>query len=238
MEEIILKDSCGHVDEMKKMCISKVPIFNHLNKEEMQEILAKSHQMIFSKGEFIYHAGDLLEYLYIVHIGRVKIYQLFESGKEQLLRILETGEFMGELALFSEKVLDSYAEALEETEICAIHRHDLQAVMSEHPAISLKILNEFSGRLEETEHLVGQLSANDVETRTASYLVKLAESRDTLDINLPMSKRDLASHLGTTQETISRRLSKFQTDGLIEQQGHRTIKILNLDKLSIAAEDL
>src|SRR5690625_23126 len=96
----------------RRLCISKVPIFNHLESEEMLEILKKSTQMTFQKGEIIYHDGDPLEYLYIVHTGRVKIYQLFESGKEQLLRILEYGEFMGELAQYTEKVLDRYAEAL------------------------------------------------------------------------------------------------------------------------------
>lgn len=236
-----MDDTCNHHDmgaDVKQMCISKVPIFNHLEPAEMREIMSKSRQMIFKKGEIIYHQGDPLEYLYIVHRGRVKIYHLFESGKEQLLRILEPGEFMGELALFTEKVIDSYAEAIEDAEICAIHRNDIQDSMKDYPAIPLKILSEFSNRLEETEYLVGQLSSRDVETRTASYLVKLAEERNTLDIVLPMSKKDLASYLGTTQETISRRLSSFQTNGWIEQEGHRNIKILNITALAEAAEDL
>lgn len=219
------------------MCIAKVPIFNHLEEEEMREILKKSQQMIYKKGEIIYHESDPLEYLYIVHRGRVKIYKLFESGKEQLLRILEPGEFMGELALFTEKVMDSYAEAIQDSEICAIHRDDIQELMKTHPTIPLKILSEFSERLDETEYLVGQLSARDVETRTASYLVKLAEDTNSLNIVLPMSKKDLASYLGTTQETISRRLSGFQTEGWIEQVGHRKINILDLNALASAAED-
>lgn len=232
---------CGHHSmrtNTRELCISKVPIFNHLEPDEMLEILKKSSQKTFEKGEIIYNEGDPLEYLYIVHTGRVKIYQLFESGKEQLLRILETGEFMGELALFTEKVLDSYAEALEQTEVCAIHRRDIQELMKTHPTIPLKILSEFSTRLEETEFLVSQLSYRDVETRTASYLVKLANDHQSNQIVLPMSKRDLASHLGTTQETISRRLSHFQTNGWIEQEGHRNIKILDIEALEKASIDL
>ncbi len=232
---------CGHhhmSTHTRELCISKVPIFNHLEPDEMLEILKKSSQRTFKKGEIIYYEGDPLEYLYIVHTGRVKIYQLFESGKEQLLRILESGEFMGELALFTDKVLDSYAEALEQTEVCAIHRNDIRELMKTHPTIPLKILSEFSMRLEETEFLVSQLSYRDVETRTASYLVKLAEKNQTDHIVLPMSKRDLASHLGTTQETISRRLSHFQMNGWIEQEGHRNIKILNLEALEKASIDL
>lgn len=225
-------------DDTKQLCISKVPIFNHLERHEMQEILKMSRQMIFEKGEIIYHDGDSLEYLYIVHKGRVKIYQLFESGKEQLLRILESGEFMGELALFTEKVLDSYAEAIEKTEICVIHRNDMQNLMKIHPTIPLKILSEFSNRLEETEDLVGQLSSKDVKTRTASYLMKLSQDKNTAEIVLPMSKKDLASYLGTTQETISRRLSNFQSNGWIKQEGQRKIEILNRGALKRVSEDL
>lgn len=225
-------------DEIKHLCISKVPIFNHLEHEEMMKILNMSTQMTFDKGELIYYEGDPLKYLYIIHQGRVKIYHLFESGKEQLLRILEPGEFMGELALFSNKVLDSYAEALEPTEICAIHKRDIQALLKTYPTISLKILNVFSERLEQTEHLVGQLSTKDVETRAANYLIRLANREQRDDITLPMSKGDLASHLGTTQETISRRLSHFQTQGWIEQQGQRSIKILNKQALEKVSEDI
>lgn len=230
--------SCNHLNQdMKKLCISKVPIFNHLESEEMVEILKLSRQMFFKKGDYIYHHGDKLEYLYIVHIGRVKIYNLFESGKEQLLRILEPGDFMGELALFSDKLLDNYAEVLEDTEICAIHRNDMQVLMQTHPAISLKILHEFSNRLEEAEDLVGQLSYQDVGNRIASYLVKLSKEKQTSHLLLPMSQKDLASYLGTTQETISRRLAAFQTEGMIQQKGHRQIDVLNYEKLKNISEN-
>lgn len=231
------RQHCQMDANTKKMCISKVPIFNHLEPEEMRAIMKKSKQLTFGKGEIIYHEGDALDYLYIVHIGRVKVYQLFESGKEQLLRILETGEFMGELALFMNKISDSYAEAMQKTEICVIHRNDILEIMETHPTISLKVINEFSYRLEQMENLVGQLSTRDVETRTASYLTKLAQEKNQLNIMLPMSKKELASHLGTTQETISRRLSNFQTQGWIEQEGHRKIKINNLEALEKVAKE-
>lgn len=229
---------CNHnIEKSREMCIRKVPIFHDLTDEEMLEVLKRSKQMLFKKGDTLYRAGDPIEYLYIVHTGRVKVYQLFETGKEQLLRILETGAFMGELAFFAEKQLERYAEALEDTEICAIHRNDMHALMRSHPAISLKILKEFSIRLEAVEDLFGQLSYQDVETRIASYLVRLVKTMNDTSVVLPMSKRDLASHLGTTQETISRRLAHIQMNGWIEQEGQRNIKVLNLAALEAIAKE-
>src|SRR5699024_2207319 len=123
---------------VSQLCVAKVPFFNHLEAEEMKQIANISKHHTFAKGEVIYHAHDPLEYLYIVHIGRVKIYQLFESGKEQLLRLLEPGEFFGELALFTEKKLETYAEALVKMNICMIHRVYMQQLMIEHPTLAVK----------------------------------------------------------------------------------------------------
>ncbi len=216
---------------VSKLCVAKVPFFNHLSDDEMFKVAGKSNHRHFKKGDTIFSDGDPLDYLYIVHQGRVKIYQLFESGKEQLLRVVEPGEFMGELALFTTNTLDSYAEALEKTEICMIHRSDMQSLLNEHPTIAIKILEQFSNRLDQTERLVGELSAKDVEARIASYLLELSNKSDSANIVLPMSKKDLASYLGTTQETVSRRFSSFQMNGWIEQKGHRDIKIIDKEAL-------
>lgn len=232
----VMGESFGCRKDINQLCVAKVPFFNHLEADEMMKIAEMGRHLHFNKGEIIFMEGDPLEYLYIVHQGRVKNYQLFESGKEQLLRILEPGEFMGELALFTKKVLDSCAEAMEKTEICAIHRDDMRDLMHQHPSIAVKILEQFSERLDQTEKLVGQLSSKDVETRTATYLLELAEEKGACDIVLPMSKKDLASFLGTTSETISRRLSGFQMNGWIEQKGQRNIKILDMDALKRVAK--
>lgn len=220
--------------DVSRLCVAKVPFFNHLNDSEMVTVAEKSTHKNFRKSDIIIHGGDPLDYLYIVHHGRVKIYQIFENGKEQLLRILEPGEFLGEMALFTRKEMDSYAEAMENTEICAIHRRDMQELMTMHPTIAIKILEQFSKRLDETEKLVGELSAKDVEMRLATYLRRLVKKSDSKDIVLPMSKRELASYLGTTQETISRRLATFQTNGWIEQEGHRNLRITNFEALEKA----
>ena len=91
--------------DVKKLCISMVPIFNHLQSEEMLEIAKTSRSLTFKKGETVFEAGESSDYLYIVHKGQVKIYRLSESGKEQLIRIMGQGDFMGELSLFTDESL-------------------------------------------------------------------------------------------------------------------------------------
>ncbi|GIN59321.1 Crp/Fnr family transcriptional regulator [Lederbergia ruris] len=224
--------ACEHrPKEMQQLCVSLVPIFNHLQPNEMFEIAKATTHAQYARNEIIYGAGDHPAHLYIVHRGRVKIYLLSESGKEQLIRILEPGDFMGELALFTETMFDHYAVAMENTEICVLRRTELQAFLLKYPAISLKILEEFGRRLDKTEKLLSSVTSEGTEKRIAAYLLELAAGQNEQTITLPMAKKDLASYLGTTPETISRKLAEFQEQGWLEQTGQRKIQLQNIQAL-------
>lgn len=229
------EQACGRslTNSVHKMCISIVPIFNHLERDEMMEIVKTTEPVILKRGEILYNAGDPSTSLYIIHKGKLKIYRLTESGKEQIIRVLEPGDFTGELALFTESVHDSYAEAMEKTEICMIQRQQLQQFLLKYPSISLKILNEFSDRLHQSEVQTTRFATEDVDTRLALYLIEQADESNSMKITLPMSRKDLASYLGTTPETISRKLAGFEDAGWIEQRGQRTIRIIDKAALSV-----
>ena len=161
----------------------------------------------------------------------MKIYRLATSGKEQLIRVLEPGDFTGELALFSESTHDAFAEALEPTELCTMDREVLQEFLLQFPTISLRILEEFSERLAKSERQTTSLATESVDRRIADYLLELSEDSGSLTVTLPVSRKDLASYLGTSPETISRRLAEFEDSGWISQREQRRIQILDPDAL-------
>ena len=220
---------CSHHNHLTRACVSLVPIFNHLETEQMDEVMRKIERQTFTKGEFIYRAGEKSDSLYIVHTGQVKLYRLSESGKEQMLRVLRPGDFTGELALFQTSSQAAYAEALVDTEVCFMSRNTLQSLLAEYPEISWKILQELSQRLNLSEKQTTDVATEKVETRIAYYLVESMGDTDIFE--LPMSKKDVASYLGTTPETISRKLAEFETAGWIKQIGQRKIKMIDLDEM-------
>ncbi|GIO37964.1 Crp/Fnr family transcriptional regulator [Paenibacillus antibioticophila] len=230
--------SCSHgchhnsdAEERQQYCISIVPLFNHLDLDELKEIVQTTRSHQFPKGQIVYHSGETSEGLYIVHKGSMKIYRLSGNGKEQLIRILGPGDFTGELSLFSASVHESYAEALEPLELCIMSRDSLQSFLLKYPQIALKMLGEFTSRLAESEKQATRIATETVETRIALYLSNLSEMQKNSGITLPMSRKHLASYLGTTPETISRKLADFEASGWISQQGQRQIEIHNLDAL-------
>lgn len=229
--------ACNHTiagkEKIHQLCVSIVPIFNHLQSEEMKEVSKSTRPITLKKGELLHSAGDISDSLYIIHEGKIKVYRLTENGKEQLIRILMPGDFTGELALFSESIHDVYAEAMEGTEICSIQRINLQNLLLKYPNISLKILSEFSNRLNQAEHQMTSFATEESETRIALYLLQLMEESGASTVQLPMSRKDLASFLGTTPETISRKLTKFEEAGWIEQKDQRVIAVLDSEALQL-----
>jgi CRP/FNR family transcriptional regulator len=225
--------SCHHCNNgIHHSCISLVPIFNHLEEEQMNEIMGTIQSVSYKKGEIIYNAGDQSDSLYIVNKGKIRIYRLSEAGKDQLVRILSPGDFTGELALFNQAIHESYAEAMVESQVCTIKRSDLQQFLLKYPSISLKILEEFSNRLEQSEKQITRFATEKVETRIALFLAECLDSEsETREITLPMNRKDLASYLGTTPETISRKLAYLESNGLIKQRTGKKIEILDLDGL-------
>lgn len=211
-------------------CVSLVPIFNHLEVEQMHEISATARTRHFKKGEYIYQPQAESDSLYIVHKGLVRIFRLTENGKEQLVRFLGPGDFTGELALFRSSVYDSYAEATKDTTLCIITKQDLQPLLAAYPAISLKIMEEFSRRLEQSERQTTIVATEKVEVRLAMFLIEMLEEGSHV-VMLPMSKKDLASFLGTTPETVSRKLTSLEERGLIRQLSNKEIQIPDADAL-------
>ena len=217
-----MKCSCLERDGIN--CITRVRIFNDLTHEEMLEVAKITTDKVYEKGEMIYTAGDRGQKLYVIHKGRVKITRISAEGKEHVIRALGPGEFLGELSLFSPEPLTDNAEVLETTTMCLIDGNDLKEIMVKYPAITWKVMKELSSRLSDAEDLIQDISIHSAEKRLARALLNMSDDKG--EISLTMSKKDLASHMGMSQETLSRKLTSFRDLGLIRLLGHRNITIL------------
>ena len=145
---------CSCFENKNRNCIEIVPIFSNLTHEEMLEVAAITRDKTFEKGEMVYLAGDDGEKLYVIHTGKVKIIRFTESGKEQVIRVLGPGEFMGELSLFSPEPMKDYGEVIEKANMCVIDGKNLKELMGKYPSISFKVMEELSKRLDKAETLI------------------------------------------------------------------------------------
>lgn len=211
-------------------CLFKVPIFSHLTEEEQAGIVQLVRVKKLKKGETLYNAGDEGSFLYVVHEGKVKISRYTEEGNEQVLRVLSTGDFAGDWALFTNNVADDFAITLEDSMVCVLDGSELKKHMIEKPEISVRIISELSKRLSDYENKLESYNLDSVGKRVAQSIIIYSEGNDIFE--LPISKQDWASILGMSSETLSRKLSQFKKDGLIDLNGQRGIIIRDKDKLN------
>lgn len=213
----------------RNSCIDIVPIFSGLNYEEKINVAMITESREYKKNEIIYNMGEINNNLYVIHRGSVKISRISEEGKEQVIRILGPGDFLGELSLFSSQARLDNAEAISDLVICEVQGERLKGLMVDYPQISIKIVAELSNRLRDAETTIERIGIQSVDKRVAGKLLELSGGGNM--INLDRTKGILASQLGITQETLSRKLSYFQEKGWIGLSGHRKILIKNREAL-------
>lgn len=230
MEEKQICHHCACLNESEESCVSRVPIFSHLDAKTQHKVHHKVHTILYKKGESIYQANDFSDGLIIVNEGRIRIDRLSENGKQHLIRILNPGDFTGEMALFKETKHEDYATAMIDSSVCKIKREDLQDLMNDYPQIALKMLTTFAQRLEEVEKNNTRLVNESVDKRISLFLIESMDEHH--QVRLSMSKKDLASYLGTTPETLSRKLFELEDVRLIKQHSNRHIELLDIKTLS------
>ena len=210
-------------------CIASVPIFKSLTEEEMLEVAEITHARKLSRGEVVYRLGDLVNKLFVLHKGTVRISRINSSGKEQVIRVVGPGEFIGELSLFSDVPSTDNAVVTSPVTMCVIDGHDLKTIMARHTSIAFKIMDVLSRRLEQAETLIETISLDSVEKRLAHALLGLADE-DGL-VTLQMKRGDFASQLGMSQETLSRKLGAFEDNELITQVSSRRIQLRDRERI-------
>ena len=200
-------------------CVQLVPIFNHLDQQALDEILEVAVHKRLKKNEYLYQQGDSSEMLYIIASGEIHVSNLNENGKEMLISILKEGDFVGELSIITKTEHENYAVATKETEMCTISYTNFQRLLIKYPSISLQILEELSNRLQKSQSQALINSTLQVSERLSKYL------SDTQG-KLTMTKKNLASYLGTTPESISRLLTQFEEDGYLRKKSSKEFELL------------
>lgn len=217
-------------------CAAGVPIFQALPPEAFEVLEAAMRHGRFSRGETVMADGQPVEYLVVVARGRVKLVHTSENGREQVVRTLGPGEFWGELALFSSTRQQGDLVAMEETTACLVPRAAVQALLDKYPEVARRLVEALAKRLAEAEQLIADLGLRDVGQRLAAELCRAAAKGkvglEGTAVHLPYSWAELAVKLGTTPESLSRRLRALDEQGLIRhEEGSRDVLILEVERL-------
>jgi len=210
--------------------IAATPLFNGLAESDLAQVHQIAVDRFYGRGETIFLEGDPGDGFYIVAAGKVKIFKVSLEGKEQILHIYGPGHPFGEVPVFSGDNFPANAVTLVKSHLLFFSRSAFVGLITSHPSLSMNMLAVLSMRLREFTLQIENLSLKEVPGRLASYLLYLAEEQTAAagqaapspeQINLPISKGQLASLLGTIPETLSRILGKLSAQKMIQVNGNQ-----------------
>jgi len=218
-----------------------IDIFEPLSQEEIERINWQHLNTRLGPGEVFFTPMDLCETLFVLQSGRVRLYRATPSGREFTLAVLEAGTVFGEMALTGQRLRSSYAQALEESEISAMCRADVERLILEKPQVGLQLVHLLSERLSAYETRMESLGLKEVPARLAGLILELIETqgvRDREGYRIPTryTHQQLGTMIGANREAVTRAFARLRETGTVEVR-RRYIHVKEIEALKRTAED-
>lgn len=217
-----LRTACGHCS-VRELCL---PVGISLEDLEILDTLVETVGPLHA-GDHLFRQGNRFDALYAVRAGCVKSYIDTENGEEQVLGFHLPGALVGMDAIYR-GLHQCSATALDTSMVCRLPFSELSDMTREIPNLQRQLFRLMSRDLENSYSLSGQ---HTVEERLAGFLLGFGDRMRARGFSsnhfvLPMSRQDIASYLRLAPETISRALSRFAEESLIEIS-RRDIRLKN-----------
>jgi CRP-like cAMP-binding protein len=219
-----------------------VALFEALGPAALGELRAAARRRTIDAGSVFFREGDPATALFVLERGSVKLTQLTAEGHQVVLGIHGSGDAFGGVAIFGGAAYPITAEAVTDASAFEWPGDVMAALMERHPRLALNALKFVAARLHELQVQYRQLATEKVERRVARALLRLVEQAGRrietgVLIDLPLSRDDVAQMTGTTLYTVSRIISRFESEGLLEA-GRQRMVIRQPQALLRVADDL
>jgi CRP/FNR family transcriptional regulator, anaerobic regulatory protein len=212
---------------MRELCLAR-----GLDGSGLQELdRLVSTRTRFKKGATIYRPGEPFQALYAIRVGSCKTALLAEDGREQIAGYHMLGDLVG-LDGIANGRHESLAVALEDTEACLIPFDQLESLAHKFAPLQRTLHQFMSREIQRDQDVMLLLGSMRAEERLAVFLLNLSERYQRhgysgTEFILRMTREEIGSYLGLKLETVSRLLSRIQTEGLLQVQG-RAVKLLDM----------
>ncbi len=200
---------------------------------DLHLIDSKKNQSEYLQGDYIIHEGAPIHGLFFLQQGKIKIFSSGLNGTPQIVRLVQAGESLCFRGYGRATYLTS-SVTLEDSRVCFFETNDFMQ-MCDISKLSMHLISYLGDELEIAEKRLKYLMQMNVREKTAEALLFMKKSfgvnrKNELDVY--MSRKDIAAIAGTSEELIIRQLSDFEKEKLIERRDHGSkIGLLDEKKL-------
>lgn len=216
-------------------CVQGLNIFEVLSQEQIDEIASNAQVINVEAGNILFTPDDLVEVIYILHQGRIKIYKLNEAGRQLTLSYLVPGNIIGEVDIFSMRPRGVFAEVIEDALLCVIDKTYIREIMLKYPDLTERILQLICTKVKDLEDDIYSQALCNTRDKLIKKLIQLAnimDKHEKEEITLKLTHQELSEMIGSTRETVSLTLKALDNSGYIST-GHGKVEFIkeNLIKM-------
>lgn len=208
------------MENIKIEFLRNIKLFSSLTYDELLQISNKITVKEFSKNEIILQEEETNEFMYIILLGKVKVVQTTEGGKEIILAIHQSEEFFGEISLIDGKTSTATVIAMEESLIAIVSKGNFYSLLYSQTKVLENLLGILCYRLRESWKRIHILNFREAPQRIKMLFTILAgesgeKTAEGTRINLKLTHQEIADMTGLTRETVTRVLNSWRKKGLI-----------------------
>jgi CRP-like cAMP-binding protein len=198
----------------------------HLGLEDFERAGVRLAERRFGARDLIFAPGDPDGQLYFLLEGTVRLYKIYGEYKEATVALLKDAGVFGELGLDEGSCQSVFAESLTDVRVAVVRKSVLAEIIKRRPEFAMKLLFSFSERLKQSDEVIESLLNREVSARLATLLLNLGDRFGETNgsgtvLNVRLTHQDLANMIVSTREAVSKVMSEFQRDGLIEVRNRR-----------------
>lgn len=203
--------------------------------EESEKLTVNMTSDVYRKGQIIFREAAYPTGIFFIQEGKVKKFKVDKDGREQIIYVANAGELIGYHALLAEERYPDAAATLEDSKIAFIPKEDFLPVLKNSKVLSQRLLKSLSHEFSVFVNSLTLFGQRSVRERFATQLVLMREKYKEnftpgMEVEINMSREDLASLVGTARENIIRMLRDFKEEAILETRG-RKIVIKDIKKL-------
>jgi len=208
--------------------VAELPVFAGLAPAELDAILSEARSIRYPKNSAVFEEGEDVHSFFVLLHGHVRASKTTPAGQQVVVRYVTPGEIFGVAPEIGLTKYPATATAVDDSVALAWPSAAWPRLVARHPALATNTLQTVGSRLQETHTRVVEMSTQQVERRVAHALLRLARQagrkvEQGVEIDFPISRQDIAEMTGTTLHTVSRTLSAWESQGLIESGRQRVV---------------
>ena len=162
----------------RTQALKAVPFFAQLNDLELEAVRAVSTERTHPKNAVVLTEGEMGDSLYVIQSGKVKVVIGDEDGREIILKILNPGDFFGEMSMIDKQPRSASVTTIETANFLVLTHAAFERCVEQAPRIAKVVMQILAQRVREADKKIGTLALMDVYGRVASTLLELAVYQD------------------------------------------------------------